>query len=173
MRPFLLALPLAISCGRPPVSAGDFTTDGEDARLEAADFGCLSGLERVGRVTVRNVLGHQEEALSAARGSGVYPVGTVLQLAPSEAMVKRGAGFSPETGDWEFFILDERRGETTIVDRGTTEPRNIAGSCAGCHAPAAASGHDWVCMSDHGCEPLPGIALKLADRALRKDSRCP
>src|SRR5262249_60416159 len=37
--------------------------------------------------------------------SGGYPVGTILQLFPAEAMVKRKPGFNPEGGDWEFFKL--------------------------------------------------------------------
>ena len=35
----------------------------------------------------------------------MYPVGTVLQLIPTEAMVKRHKGYSPSTDDWEFFAL--------------------------------------------------------------------
>ena len=55
---------------------------------------------------------------------GVYPVGTVIQLVPQEAMVKRAAGFDPATNDWEFFSLDvsgaERVGALIEYDDTTT-----------------------------------------------------
>ena len=50
------------------------------------------------------------------------------------AMFKRARGFSPRTGDWEFFIID--RGMKRVKDRETT------GNCAACHANAKET--DWV-----------------------------
>jgi hypothetical protein len=47
-----------------------------------------------------------EEAAARAENGGVYPVGTVIQLIPFEAMVKRHEGWNPATGDWELFMLD-------------------------------------------------------------------
>jgi hypothetical protein len=46
-------------------------------------------------------------AVAEATEGGTYPVGTLIQLFPGEAMVKQpgGGGFSPDTGDWEFFEL--------------------------------------------------------------------
>ena len=161
------------ACTPKQVSWPDTTLSGvEDAFVTADDFSCLSGWDRVGRTYIRNVRGHQEEALAAARDGGAYPVGTIVQLFPEEAMVKRGEGFSPETKDWEFLILANAGGETIITDRGTTGLRNIAGSCAECHLEAEAR-YDMVCMSGHGCEPFPNFVLKMAERSLRKDSRCP
>ncbi|HEY0048878.1 MAG TPA: cytochrome P460 family protein [Pyrinomonadaceae bacterium] len=49
-------------------------------------------------------------------------------------MIKREKGFSPKTGDWEFFVL-----EGTLEK---VEKRETVGSCAKCHAQAAKS--DWV-----------------------------
>jgi hypothetical protein len=34
-----------------------------------------------------------------------YPVGTIVQVFPFEAVVKRGGGFNPSGGGWEFFNL--------------------------------------------------------------------
>ncbi len=50
------------------------------------------------------------------------------------AMVKREKGFSTETGDWEFFVLN---GSDLKLQR-----RETAGNCAACHIQAKNS--DWV-----------------------------
>jgi hypothetical protein len=50
------------------------------------------------------------------------------------AMFKRERGFSPETHDWEFFVID--RGLMRIKDRDTV------GNCASCHITAKET--DWV-----------------------------
>lgn len=47
----------------------------------------------------------------------VYPPGSVIQLIPGEAMVKRSKGFSPATHDWEFFELDVSKDGTDIRRR--------------------------------------------------------
>ncbi len=87
-----------------------------DPVLTAEDFGCITELDQVGRVYIKNVSGHLDQALAVARSEegGDYPVGTVLQLIPNEAMVKRAAGFSAETHDWEVFALDVSAEGTTI-----------------------------------------------------------
>jgi hypothetical protein len=98
-----------------------------------------------------------DATLAVARSSdgGTYPVGTLLQLVPGEAMVKRAPGFSPTTNDWEFFELDVSAQGTSINVRGGDEVVNrFGGSCANCHA-AADPQFDFVCEDDHGCEPLP------------------
>lgn len=52
-------------------------------------------------------------------------------------MIKRENGFSPKTGDWEFFVL-----EGTLEK---VEKRETIGSCAKCHAQAEKT--DWVFKS--------------------------
>jgi hypothetical protein len=85
----------------------------------------------------------------------VYRVGTILQLVPQEAMVKRRRGFAPATRDWEFFFLRTAADGTEIQKRGTTAMANrFGGSCASCHRAAEAR-FDRVCEHSHGCEPLP------------------
>ena len=129
----------------------------EDARLDADAFENVNLMTRVGDHFVDNVRGHLAQALAVARSpkGGRYPVGTILQLVPQEAMVKRAPGFSPSTNDWEFFSLDVSAKGTRIPSRGGAKVLNrFGGSCASCHA-AAASRFDFVCGTDHGCAPLP------------------
>ena len=99
-----------------------------------------------------------------------YPVGTVLQLVPFEAMVKHRKRFFPETDGWEFFALDVSSGATVIRSRGGDAINFLGRSCKTCHAAAAR--FDWVCEQGHGCDPIPltesGIgALQEGDRRCR------
>jgi hypothetical protein len=134
------------------------TTAIEDVVADAADFKPLAGMTRVRGFFVDNVAGDLEATLAVANDpeGGTYPVGTVIQLIPQEAMVKRAAGFDPDSNDWEFFTLDVTAAGTTIVSRGGSEVVNRFNgtSCAGCHS-AAEPQFDFVCENDHGCAPLP------------------
>jgi len=96
-----------------------------------------------------------------------YPVGTILQLFPFEAMVKRGGHFNPSGDGWEFFRLSVSAEGTHILQRGGAEVTNVAGSCQGCHA--AASPYDFVCEG-HGAAALPFPDNVI--HALQHDPRC-
>ena len=96
-----------------------------------------------------------------------YPVGTILQLFPFEAMVKRGGKFNPGGNGWEFFQLTASAQGTHIVTRGGAEVNNLAGPCQGCHE--AARSFDFVCEG-HGAAALP-LPPDLI-RALQNDPRC-
>jgi hypothetical protein len=65
----------------------------------------------------------QDATLAVANSAtgGTYPPGTVIQLIPTEAMVKRDKGFNPVTHDWEFFELDVSKDGTEIRKRGFAE----------------------------------------------------
>jgi len=129
----------------------------QDAKLSAADFRNLDTMTRVDDHFVTNLRGHLAAALAVARSpkGGKYPIGTVLQLVPQEAMVKRAPGYSPETNDWEFFSLDVSAAGTRILSRGGAKVVNrFGGSCASCHG-AAQPQFDLVCGTTHGCAPLP------------------
>jgi hypothetical protein len=134
------------------------TTVVEDVVVDAADFKPLAEMTRVRGFFVDNVAGDLDGTLAVANDpdGGTYPVGTVIQLIPQEAMVKRAPGFDPGSNDWEFFTLDVSAAGTTIVTRGGSEVINrFSGtSCAGCHS-AAEPRFDFVCEDDHGCAPLP------------------
>jgi hypothetical protein len=141
-----------VATPRPTTSA-----PAEDLEMKATDFRSLSTMTKVRGFFVDNRLGHLEEALRVANSpsGGVYPVGTIIQLVPQEAMVKRRKGWSPKTNDWEFFFLSTSSTGTEIMTRGQAETVNrFGGNCADCHALAEAK-WDFVCEQDHGCEPLP------------------
>jgi hypothetical protein len=134
------------------------TTAVEDVVVIASDFKPLAEMTRVRGFFVDNVAGDLDGTLAVANDpeGGTYPVGTVIQLIPQEAMVKRAPGFDPGSNDWEFFTLDVTATGTTIVTRGGSEVINrFSGtSCADCHS-AAEPQFDFVCEDNHGCASLP------------------
>jgi hypothetical protein len=129
----------------------------QDFVAQADDFRNLHTMTRVRGFYLDNRLGHLDEALAVANSprGGKYPVGTIIQLVPQEAMVKREKGFSPATRDWEFFFLSVSADGTVIEKRGKDDVVNrFGGNCASCHQGAAAR-FDGVCEENHGCAPLP------------------
>lgn len=134
------------------------TTAPEDFEMEADDFVNIHDMTPVRGFFVDNKLGQLDEALEVANdpeGGGAYPVGTIIQLIPQEAMVKRAPGFDADSNDWEFFALEVTADGTEIVTRGGAEVVNqFGGSCADCHSLARPE-FDFVCEKDNGCEPLP------------------
>lgn len=151
---------LVVACGSDPALNATRTTAAdptEDFEASADDFTNINDMTPVRGFFVDNRLGYLEEALAIAEANegGVYPVGTIIQLVPQEAMIKRHAGWNPATNDWEFFFLDVTQEGTTILTRGADEVVNrFGGNCAECHQ-AAEPRFDLVCEDDHGCEPLP------------------
>jgi hypothetical protein len=146
----------------------------EDLDMSAADFGCMLDFPEVGRFRITNLLGHEAEALAVAASpdGGVYPVGTLIQLVPFEAMVKRRAGYSAASRDWEFFSLDTSGPEAVILDRGDSGVQNqFGGDCLSCHAKADPK-WDMICQQGHGCDDLPltPASIKLFQE---DDGRCP
>jgi hypothetical protein len=133
------------------------TATPEDVDMTGADFPNINTLTPVGNHFVGNLSGHLGEALAVATAAagGEYPVGTIIQLVPQEAMVKRAEGWSPATNDWEFFSLDVSAEGTTILTRGKTNVVNrFDMNCMACHAKADPQ-WDFVCDKTHGCDPLP------------------
>ncbi len=147
----------------------------DDLDMTAADFPCLTTGTKVRGFYIWNLTGRLDETLAVANSEtgGTYPVGTLIQLVPSEAMVKRKAGFSAATKDWEFFALDVRDdGSTTIVARGAEVTKNqFGGNCAECHSKAEPQ-WDFVCEDTHGCDPLP-LTDDLIQIIQDSDPRCP
>jgi hypothetical protein len=133
------------------------TAPAADVQVTAASFHNINGLTHVRGFFVGNLLGNLAGSLAVARSpnGGEYPVGTILQLVPFEAMVKHRKGFSPATKDWEFFSLDVSKSGTRILARGGAQVVNrFGGSCSGCHSGAKPQ-FDFVCEHNHGCAPLP------------------
>jgi hypothetical protein len=159
--PIVIAVAVGCSSGDDDGDDASDTTDTtavEDVVVIAADFKPLAEMTRVRGFFVDNVAGDLDGTLAVANDpdGGTYPVGTVIQLIPQEAMVKRAPGFDPGSNDWEFFTLDVSATGTSIVTRGGSEVINrFSGtSCADCHS-AAEPQFDFVCEDNHGCASLP------------------
>jgi hypothetical protein len=141
--------------------------------LTDKDFGCIRDMRAVRHFYVANALGDLEGTLKIANnpGSGDYPVGSVLQLVPGEVMVKREAGYSAASRDWEFIELDVSPQGSKIRVRGTTEAVNrFGGNCLTCHIKARPE-FDLVCDQTHGCDPIP-ISRVMAQAIQNTDPRC-
>ncbi|MFZ9396189.1 MAG: hypothetical protein ACO25F_09045 [Erythrobacter sp.] len=174
-RKLALAVTLTLAlgaCAKPAEQAEEAAKLASDSITEAS-FGCIRDLTAVDRFFVGNLDGDLEATLAVARSEtgGTYPVGSVIQLVPGEAMVKRAAGFSKETRDWEFFELDVSAEGTAIRKRGHADVVNrFGGNCLECHAKAEPQ-WDMVCSTTHGCDPIPINDAMI--RALQKtDPRC-
>jgi len=141
--------------------------------VDAKSFRCITKMTPIRQFYVDNLQGNLQSTLAAANSptGAVYPPGSVIQLIPTEAMVKQDKGFNTATHDWEFFELDVSKDGTQIRKRGTVDVVNrFGGNCFSCHVPAAAH-WDLVCETDHGCAPLPVTRAMI--RALqRTDPRC-
>ena len=142
-----------------------------DVEPTAADFVNINTMTRVDDHFVGSFNGRLDAALAVARNpnGGDYPVGTVIQLIPTEAMVKRFAGYSPETGDWEFFSLNVSPEGATIKSSGAAVKNFVGSDCASCHS-LAEERFDFVCGKNHGCAPLP-LSDDLIARIQRADPR--
>jgi hypothetical protein len=139
-----------------------------------ASFSCIRDLKPVRGYYVGNLLGNVDATLAVAmKGEGGdYPVGSVVQLVPGEAMVKHPPGFNAATKDWEFFELDTTAAGTKIKVRGTTQAVNqFGGNCLSCHAQAEAK-WDMICEQGHGCAPIP-VTPVMARAIQNTDPRCP
>ncbi len=144
----------------------------EDLDMMASDFECVLHWPMVGAYRITNKLGHDAAAVANNPNGGVFPVGTIVQIVPTEAMVKRRVGFSATTNDWEFFSLGVTASGTTITNRGTTDVVNaFNGNCHDCHVKAAPQ-FDFICGTTHGCDPLPLSEATLVSLQ-NSDPRCP
>jgi hypothetical protein len=136
-------------------------------------FGCMTRLKPVRGFFVGNLLGDEPGTLKVANSKtgGVYPPGSVVQLVPTEVMVKQPAGFNAVTRDWEFFELDVSKSGSVIRKRGFAEVVNrFGGNCFGCHIRAHPE-WDLICETTHGCDPIPLTPAML--KALQDtDPRC-
>ena len=146
---------------------------GNATDVDAKSFRCITKMTPVRQFYVDNLRGNLNATLAAANSTtgAVYPPGSVIQLIPGEAMVKRDKGFNAATHDWEFFELDVSKDGTRIRKRGFVEVVNrFGGNCFGCHS-AARPQWDLVCESDHGCAPL-SITRAMIGALQRTDPRC-
>jgi hypothetical protein len=146
---------------------------GNATDIDAQSFRCITKMTPVRGFYVDNLQGNLEATLAAAHSTtgAVYPPGSLLQLIPTEAMIKREKGFDATTHDWEFFALDVSKEGTKIQRHGGADVVNqFGGNCFGCHV-AARPQWDLVCESDHGCAPLP-VTRAMIGALQRTDPRC-
>jgi hypothetical protein len=159
-----------------PASSGSTTPiTGNQLRppqIDAKSFRCIREMTHVRQFYVDNLLGNLDATLAVANSAtgGTYPAGTVIQLLPTEVMVKRGEGVSPATDDWEFFELDVSSDGTKIRKRGFAEVVNPFGNCLACHNQARPQ-WDLVCEMGHGCAPIP-VTRAMSGALQRTDPRC-
>jgi hypothetical protein len=76
------------------------------------------------------------------KSDGQYPVGTIIAkqsrladgtlVGVSTAMVKRAKGFSPNAGNWEWFMLEPKTGTILKNPQGEIQ-RGKIGFCIACH----------------------------------------
>ena len=153
-------------------TAEDSAREGK-VRIDEKSFRCMTKMTKVRHFYVDNLLGNLDAMLAGANSAtgGTYPAGSVIQLVPGEAMVKRDKGFNSVTNDWEFFELNVSKDGTQIRKRGFTEVVNrFGGNCFGCHIQARPQ-WDLVCESDHGCAPIP-VTRAMSGALQRTDPRC-
>jgi hypothetical protein len=121
--------------------------DSHSAPITEKSFKCITDMTHVRHFYVDNLNGNLKETVRVASSDKgePYPAGSVLQLVPTEVMVKREKGFNPTTKDWEFFELDLSKTGTTIRTRGFVEVSNrFGGNCFNCHVKARPE-FDLVC----------------------------
>ena len=144
------------------------------AQASAADpsFGCMASGTKVRNTYISHpdpaLLKRAVQIFENNTPDAQYPEGTILQLVPGEAMVKRSRSAFPNTSGWEFFLLDVTPQGTTIKMRGEAAG-NRAGTCLGCHSRA--TNFDYVCEKTHGCAPVPLTDEQIA-RIQASDPRC-
>ena len=77
------------------------------------------------------------------KSDGQYPIGTIIAkqsrladgslVGVATAMVKRAKGFSPNAGNWEWFVLEPKTGAIIKNPQGKIQRGKIA-MCITCHA---------------------------------------
>ncbi len=150
------------------------TLSADDLVITEKSFGCLLDQPKVRNTRIRNLDPEKlREAIRIFKDSvpdKEYPTGTVLQLIPTEAMVKHDRAAFPKTNGWEFFALKVSANGTTIQDRGDKVLNtSLKKPCLECHSPAAK--FDFVCEKGHGCAPIPVTDQQIA--AMQSaDPRC-
>ncbi len=147
----------------------------EDMTVSEQTFGCILDWPKVRNTRFKHADPEKlKEAMRIFRDSAPdkeYPVGTILQLVPFEAMVKHPREKFPKSNGWEFFALEVSEAGTKIRDRGVENVLNVSlgAPCLSCHQPAAR--YDFVCEKGHGCAPIPFDDQKIAE-IQKGDLRC-
>jgi len=145
----------------------------EELVITDSSFSCIRDMSRVRSLYVSNLLGHNDATIAVAQSKdgGEYPVGSVVQLVPTEVMVKRKKGFNIATKDWEFFELSVSKEGSKIDKRGFADVVNrFGGNCFACHIKAEPK-WDLICEKGHGCDPIP-LTPDMISVIQKTDPRC-
>ena len=150
------------------------TLSADSVVITEKSFGCVLDMPKVRNTRIQNPDPEKlKEAIRIFRDSvpgKEYPTGTILQLIPTEAMVKHDRATFPNTNGWEFFALQVSAAGTAIQDRGDKVLNtSLKKPCLGCHSPAAK--FDFVCEKGHGCAPIPVTDQQIA-AIQTADPRC-
>lgn len=146
----------------------------EDITVSEQTFNCIRDWPKVRNTRIKHSDPEKLKEATRIFGDSIpdreYPVGTILQLVPFEAMVKHPRETFPKTNGWEFFSLDVSAAGTKIRDRGDNVVNLSQGvTCLSCHEPA--SRFDFVCEKGHGCGPIPLDDQKIGELQTA-DPRC-
>ncbi len=181
MRSFisLICRQTAYVCKRGVLAAGlscclVYSVSAQEITVSEDTFGCILDLPKVRNTRIKHddpeKLKEAKRILRDSVPETEYPVGTILQLVPHEAMVKHSHDKFPKTNGWEFFFLEVSKEGTKIADRGDNVVNVSQGvTCLSCHQPAAR--FDFVCEKGHGCAPIPFDDQKIA-AIQQADPRC-
>jgi hypothetical protein len=150
------------------------TLSADSVVITEKSFGCVLDMPKVRNTRIQNPDPKKlNEAIRIFKDSvpdKEYPTGTILQLIPTEAMVKHDRATFPNTNGWEFFALQVSAAGTTIQDRGDKVINaSLKKPCLGCHSPAAK--FNFVCEKGHGCAPIPVTDQQIA-AIQAADPRC-
>lgn len=145
----------------------------ETLKINDTDFTCMLDMTPVRGFYVDNLIeGQLDKTIAVATAeSGDYPAGSVVQLVPTEVMVKHPKGFNAATKDWEFFELNVSAQGSAIHKRGFVDVVNrFGGNCFGCHVKAKPQ-FDMICETGHGCDPIP-LTPQISQLLQKTDARC-
>jgi hypothetical protein len=154
-------------------SSYSHTRQSNELVITDSSFSCIRDMNRVRSLYVSNLLGDNEATIAVAQSKdgGEYPVGSVVQLVPTEVMVKRNKGFNIATKDWEFFELSVSKEGSKIDKRGFADVVNrFGGNCFACHIKAEPK-WDLICETGHGCDPIP-LTPDMISVIQKTDPRC-
>jgi hypothetical protein len=145
----------------------------KETEITEKSFGCLLGGNKVGNTYISNPDPEKlKEAMRIYRDNVQdtdYPIGTILQLFPDQAMVKHPAEKFPLTNGWEFFEFEIAQHRTIIRAHGDRISNRNSVPCMACHQNAPR--YDFVCGKGHGCTPLSYTDQKIAE-IQAADERC-
>src|SRR5438445_13702311 len=113
----------------------------QDVTVSEKSFTCIRDGHKIRNTYIRNADPEKlKEAVRIFKNSvpeKEYPVGTILQLVPYEAMVKHRREKFPKTNGWEFFGWQASEAGTKIRDRGPNVVNlSLRAPCLSCHQPA-------------------------------------